>query len=388
MEATAGELTGKVSRCLVILALATVAWADPIHFLVIKSEREAVLAELGRGVSIDLPDHNGETPLHWAVRHNLPEMVNFLLDRGAAPDLTDPYGRAPLYHAQSVELAAPLLDRGANPSRPDQSGSTPLHQACLYGKAKVVAMMLQRGALPNVASRYGTTPLLDACHYGSVEVIDLLLAHGARLHVADENGLNPLQMAARSGSRPAVESLVKAGADPTDPKVFELAVSSQQPELVEYLGSWVTPTSKALVAAISWGRLQLVQALLGRGGKLEAALVQGAAQHGRAEILTWLLDQGLSVESPDEHQTTALMLAASHHHREVMDLLLARGADRERLDSGGRRPADYLRAAIAMQEMYIERKSRSRAAFVDAEEAEAKLAAMKQTLKSLFPSAP
>ncbi|MBT9582449.1 ankyrin repeat domain-containing protein [bacterium] len=377
-----------LSRLLLVLALGSLGYADPIHTFVMKSQRESILAELGRGVSIDLKDHNGETPLHWAVRHDRPDMVLFLLGRGADPDLPDPYGHAPLYHAQRVELAGPLLERGANPSRLDQSHSTPLHQVCLYNKPEVVALMLKRGALVNQASSYGTTPLLAACHFGSAHVIDMLLLHGARLDVTDKEGLNPLQTAARAGSRQAVERLVRAGADPSDPKAFALAVRSNGQDLVDYLGGLVTPTPEALLSAISWGRLPLFQALLARGGKLEPALVRGAAQHGQVEILTWLLDQGQSVESPDEQKQTALMLAAGAHHPQVIQLLLARGANLQGQDARGLRAADYGLAAIHRQRQYIEKKSRSRAAFTDRLQAEAELAAMEKTLQSVFQVTP
>lgn len=371
-------------RALLALALTTAVWVEPIHFLVIKSDCEAVKAQLARGASIDEKDHNGETPLHWAVRQNRPEMVRFLLAEGAAPDLPDPNGHAPLYHASSLELAAPLLERGANPARLDYSGSTPLHQMCLYNKHQVVALMLKRGALVNHASKYGTTPLLEACHFGAVESLDLLLAHGARVDVVDQDGLTPLLIAARSGSRATVERLVRAGVAPSDPKAFELAVGAKKADLVEYLGARVRVTPEVLVSAISWGQLPLFQALLARGGKPDPSLVRSAAHSGQVEVLTWLLDQGLSVESPDQEKSTALMLAAAAYQAEVIQLLLARGADPQRQDAAGRRPADYLRAAILFQEDYIDRKSRSRARFVDAEEAQARLLAMRKALEAIF----
>ena len=367
-----------------MLALSPLAYADTIHHLVMLEQREAILTELRRGVSIDLKDHNGETSLHWAVRHGHPEMVRFLLEQGASPDLPDPYGHAPLYHAKTVQLAAPLLERGADPSRLDQTQSTPLHQACLYNRPEVVALMIQHKARLNQASHYGATPLLEACHFGSAAVIDLLLRHGASLETRDKAGLGPLQTAARSGSLASVQRLVEAGVDPCDPEAFELAVRSQNPKLVDYLASRVAPQPQALEAAIVWGRLPLFQSLLARGGTLDSAQVRWAAQAGQLEILTWLLDQGQSVESPNQEEQTALMLAASVHHPEVIHLLLERGARAEGQDAQGRRPVDYLKDAIQRQQAYIARKNRSRAGFIDREKAEAELAEMKKTLQSVF----
>ncbi|KAL3858771.1 hypothetical protein ACJMK2_009024 [Sinanodonta woodiana] len=51
-----------------------------------------------------------------------------------------------------------------------------------------------------------------------------------------------------------------------------------------------------------------------------------ACEHGDAQTVQELLDQGVDVDSPDEYETTALQVAAANGHDQLVRLLLMRGA--------------------------------------------------------------
>jgi ankyrin repeat protein len=61
-----------------------------------------------------------------------------------------------------------------------------------------------------------------------------------------------------------------------------------------------------------------------------------AANHGRVEIMTMLLDDGADINAVDESQRTACHCAIWNNHFDALKLLVERGADLAVVDSDGR----------------------------------------------------
>ena len=64
-----------------------------------------------------------------------------------------------------------------------------------------------------------------------------------------------------------------------------------------------------------------------------------------AAVLAVLLDAGVDVNAPYEHQLTALMWAAGQGHADAVALLLARGARPDLRDDRGQTALDIARGA-------------------------------------------
>ena len=104
-----------------------------------------VIEELiGRGVELDTPDVEGNTPLYFAVYHN------------------------------SVLTVQALLSAGADPSRMNEAGRTPLHFAARAGCFAIVEILLDLGVPTHVEDEDGETPGSLAKDNGHIKLFRLL----------------------------------------------------------------------------------------------------------------------------------------------------------------------------------------------------------------------
>ncbi len=136
------------------------AKGEMIHLFARKGDVEKVMAEISKGVAIDLPSTRnttelGVSPLFVAAKFGQVQLVEALIEAGAdfekffdAQDGGDPYG-------------------------------TPLHVAAAWGQADVVRILLDAGAEVDPYHRRIGTPLHRALEAGRDDVADLLREAGA-----------------------------------------------------------------------------------------------------------------------------------------------------------------------------------------------------------------
>ena len=96
------------------------------------------------------------------------------------------------------------------------------------------------------------------------------------------------------------------------------------------------------------GNLAGVQAELDKGVNVNAkedgfgpTPLQFAAGYGHKEVAELLIAKGANVKANNNNGFTALHLAASEGHKEVVELLIANGADVNTKDDKGRTPLDW-----------------------------------------------
>lgn len=68
------------------------------------------------------------------------------------------------------------------------------------------------------------------------------------------------------------------------------------------------------------------------------AFAMDCARQGESDLLARYLDGGFPANHPDGEGNTALMLASYHGHAGTVAMLLARGADPDRLNARGQSP--------------------------------------------------
>ena len=126
----------------------------------------------------------------------------------------------------------------------------------------------------------GATALLWAAHWDDLDTVHLLLSAGADPNAAEDHGLTPLAMACENASVAMVDALLKAGADPNAAQVNGVTL---------------------LMTAAKTGSVRIVDTLLAHQATVNAAI-------------------------PSTGQT-ALMWATAERHGDVMEALIAAGAD-------------------------------------------------------------
>jgi ankyrin repeat protein len=146
--------------------------------------------------------------------------------------------------------------------------------------ATLRSLLTEKGIDVNTVAPDGATALLWAAQWDDVKSVRALIAAGADVNLANQYGVTPLHMAATNGSLEMVQALLNAGATPS-------------------------------LAALSGETPLMIAAKTGRLGPVQALLAKGASPHTRDTY----------------REQTALMWATSEGHHEVMDALIAAGAE-------------------------------------------------------------
>ena len=271
-------------------------------------------------------------------------------------------------------------------SKPSPPGS--LHQFARTGDVGGVKTALDAGADVNELDSKGWTALMHAVDQGNVLVAEMLIAAGADLNVRARDGATALFMAAVLAQPHIAELLLKAGADiairgPQGKTASEIARLTFG-EAEDVRGRGLGPAVVGLVQGMTWGEARVwsdastkFEKLLRREPSVDYADRSGwtdlhwAAILNLSELAEWLLDKGMhadqTVTAPFSNQLvtefnrlvpypesdffrdrldeegrkaenwsenrrsmlgyTALHLATRYNTVQVVELLIAHGAD-------------------------------------------------------------
>ncbi|CAN0292326.1 unnamed protein product, partial [Scytosiphon promiscuus] len=276
---------------------------------------------------------SGEGPLmHATESGHLPVAVSLLAADADVNITSATDGRTAIEFAATQGhdgMVGALLAGGADKDKLDSGGATSLMWAVAGGHLPVVETLLAAGADANIFGPGEDSPLHSAASVGCGEIVDALLSGGANKNALNNGGLTPLMEASKGECMrtysPIVESLLAAGAD------------------VNISG--VVDGHTALHLAAERGSDRIVNALLAAGADKDALDNGGAtpliwaADRCHLTVVNTLLeaDADVNISGADEGHT-ALHVAASRGWGEIVDALLAGGADKEALDNRGYTP--------------------------------------------------
>ena len=350
---------------------------------------EAVRTLLRHGADVDAATvEQGATALMWAVAESHRAIVTALLAAGADVAASTAKGMTPLLTAArqgDVETARLLLAAGADVDQPGADGTHPLPFAIVDGHDEFALFLLAHGADPD--SRIDGIPALAAAA-GNVDtwLVDWDRRHGDGRYVSRRRSRNGRIYLAPERRLPLVRALLAAGADPNG----RIATSSM---LMNYVGypkkgafepfacgtgdlRGATPLWVAAFGAASDGAYrssaasgrnfrvessaEIVKALLAAGADQSLTTDDGttpfmaAAGLGRSTFRpNWtrgrrsrgaeaavrvLLEAGAEIDAVNEADFTALHGAAFRGLNEVVEYLVAQGADVDARDYRGRTP--------------------------------------------------
>lgn len=278
--------------------------------VLLNNDAEAMQVLLCNGLDIRAVDSYERTPLHWAAYYGALRCARVLLDAGADLTAKDDNGDTPLALAQYTGNAASVcMLRLAQQDEP-----APIMQAVWRGDTVALGSLLAANdAQPamNAADAYGYTPLHVAVLPGSTACLPLLLSAGADANVLSCEGNSPLMLATQLSDISTMKALVAAGAS------LEL-----------------TQNETPLLIAIGRNDIEAVSFLLSAGADVN----KGDACNGRPlhhaalrpQIMQLLLAAGAEVDAVNGGGNTPLLVCAGADVKGVessVRLLIDAGAD-------------------------------------------------------------
>ncbi|KAF7196721.1 Ankyrin-2 [Pseudocercospora fuligena] len=254
------------------------------------------------GAEPDLMMLGGNTPFLLSIDKSTPiGLIELMLVYEANPDCKNGQGETALFkaiNAQRLDIVTLLLDHGADPNLPG-----PKHMIWpSVHHPRILELMLQRGASVNRAP--GCLELSTSIN--KYESVDILLKHGADPNTKKDGIFTPLCTAIRDDRSNLVDILIAAGADPN------LKAS-------EY------PAFKC----VTHHRAHLLPRVLAAGAdpSTPKGIIETAVAHNNKEALIYLLEQRVDPNARTPQGDTALTTAIRHNRTDLIDILLAHGAD-------------------------------------------------------------
>ncbi|MGB6065389.1 MAG: ankyrin repeat domain-containing protein [Desulfomonilaceae bacterium] len=265
---------------------------------------------LSEGTDTNTTDQHGDSALVVVCSKGYLEVANLLLKKGADPNFRPK-------HQGSMTLGGRLkrIFGKSDPEANTQHGDSPLMVAVSAGHVQIVELLLDKGAEIEETDTDGNTSLMKAARTGHLDVVQLLLRKNANANRTNSNGDTALILAAGEGHVDIASSLLKKGA----------AANSENDS-----------GETALDVAYDRGQAT-IEALLKSGGAKQGALLRqermlDAANAGDLETLKVVLAKKTDTNFRDSHGDTALILAVRQGHRDAVEALLEHGADVEMRD--------------------------------------------------------
>lgn len=274
--------------------------------------------------------------------------------------------------ADDATSARALISKGANPNEKAVDGTTPLHWAVRNENVELVDALIRAKAAVAAADRYGVTPLHIATGLANNAIAQRLLAAGADPNAIDQSGETLLSLAIRSSAPDVLNSLIDKGANvnakfgPWDSTALMVAIRENEPTMARVLlehGAEVNartkvgekPARRPAGAGGGSHGVGIIRSGIPANGSQSPT--QGgftplmyAARDGRIDIVQMLVAKGADIELADANHITPLQMAIENENIALARYLLERGANVNSKDDYGRTP---LWLAVEMRNVEI-----------------------------------
>jgi len=325
----------------------------PLRLVVEAEDLEAVRLLHGHGAKINQPNNTGESMLVGTILHKKFDVLEFLVANGANINMANHGGMTPLM--QAVMVCAnkpkpalrfiekfltfkPKLD--FEQMGKGDGGFSALHLAARYGVVDAAKLLLDAGAAIDIKSlATGGTPLHTAASANQIDMAKYLIKRKANIEIVDKLGSTPLLTAAVRIDPDMVEVLAEAGAavnvkSTVNPLVTPMVFAAGNPNPLEHKKS-----------------VSIIKCLLDHKGDINFPSANGttplmaAAQksdvsdgYDRAALL---IGRGAKLDMANDKGETALMLAAGAGNEKLVKLLVDKGADVNKKNGAGETVVNY-----------------------------------------------
>ena len=266
-----------------------------LHDAVRGGYSEAILETIiNHGADVNATNKNNVTALMIACGKGNKGAINMLLNAGADPNITDDMGATCIHHAVgegcSKDVLETIMNHDANVNARNKKNVTALMIACVKGKEDAINVLLDSGADPNITDADGNTSL----HYAAqsdccTQVLQEIINHSADVNATNKKNVTALMIACVKGKEDAINVLLIAGADPH-------------------------------VADVD-----------GNSTCLHSAVRNDCS----TEVLHAIISHGGYVNATNKNNRTALLIACTKGHKDVINMLLNAGADPNITDDMG-----------------------------------------------------
>lgn len=363
-----------------------------------------LLAPIGNGRGLSIPDGTGKTPAHHAVI-NCPQALPIFFAQNPGILLAqDQNGATPLHIAAGYGRINAVLTitgfeidpeaRKKMIEMEDNQEMAPLHCAVQNGFDSVVDILIQDEAInmktlseiaAELATKHGNLHILrklkrwtgdikthllsEAAKAGQILVTKYLLQTGAKPNGDEDSSDKPLGIAASKGHQEVVRALLGAGADinlaDSDRQTpLHLSAKENQENITKILLGWQQISSETN-ASTQWasidapdssrntplhlsaynGNVNIMNMLLGSGANVMAhSITLDTPLHlavAHPEAVEILLNFGAEVDAENARRKTPLHEATIQKIVATVRLLLEAGANLTSVDDEGKRPAYY-----------------------------------------------
>jgi uncharacterized protein len=304
---------------------------------------DAVKALLGKGLSVNVQDRFGATPLIRAAAGGRTDVAKLLLERGALINDRDNKENTALILAAELglkDMVVLLLNRGADPEMKNNAGLTALDTAKHKGRSEVMQILKEHDGLGK--------KLVTAVQAGSLEQVKALLDRGSAIDRADSESAPTIVTAVRGGNADLVQLLLERGANPSakdtsGDTAMTVACGDCKLDMIKFLlTARANATAKNNLGyspvKIAWDlKIDGKEACVAAFDYLKTYLSENdpgyklilAAELGNTKLLRELIDNGANVDTENELEETALMVASREGRTDAVKLLLQKGADTE-----------------------------------------------------------
>ena len=308
---------------------------------------------IAKGADVNAKDNEGATPLFSAALDNNKDMENLLLNKGAEVDIFTASAMG------DIERVKGFLKNDPNAIDATQSIFTPFHAAAFSGQTDMMKFLIEKGANVNAGYPQKPTPLYWAAYKGHLDAAELLVNKGAIIKSESSNSPSPLFGAAWGGNREIGELLVAKGADVNAKDssgwtpLFAAAMTEKghkdMAELLIAKGADVNVKARdghtPLWAAVRPNHLETARLLVSKGADINATCDKGgntalniAARFAQKDVVEFLLANGAEEHAAEDDGWTTLQYAALGGNKDIVEMLLARGADVNAKDNSGATP--------------------------------------------------